>query len=225
MQCPVCGQLRYKRDWMPSQWKKCNPKTNEHGCCRQCDPQCIAPAIDRSAEVNKAIDAIIVLMRTMSSDARNRIGRFIVEWMSKLSHAERKNFSYYGAIHRRNTTDPLGRTIATVDTQAFLLDERRYFDPGNLVYSYAFRALWDNLYEEYQWSEETMGDIIEGIMGYCYLTALHGRKVLPGVARLSHLLEELSYNVWRILVYSVEVFFLCKDFYAFAYWVRCMIWT
>jgi len=230
MECPYCHEKRYSRDWMPSQWRGWTPETEFYHCCRQCDPECVAPARHRRVQVDEAIAAMTQRLRPISIAVRNYIGKFLQAWMNGLSYSQRKSFSHYGAIRRRSATDPVGRTtvmrtttIATHERD-FILNETNYFDPGNRVYSFAFRLLWDDLQKEHGWNEETMGDIIESILGYHYLCVEHRieGKVGPAPRLLSNFLDDLAYNVWRVLVYSTNANLWQNDFTAFSSMLRAL---
>jgi len=178
-----------------------------------------------AVQVGQAIAEMRRILLPMSTAVRDHIGKFLKVWMSDLSYSMRKGLSHYGAIRRRSASDPVGRheifTITTHDRD-FILDEKLYFDPGNLVYSFAFRLLWNDIWQQCGWNQETMGDIIESILGFHYLNVLHGRECVPAKA-LSNFFEDLSYNVWRVLLYSGDESLWRTGFPAFHDWVRVRI--
>ena len=227
MQCPFCREIRYSRDWKPSQWKAWNPETNDFHCCRQCDYNCIMPPREAEVQVGQAIAELRRILLSVSSAARDGIGKFVEKWMNDLSYDIRKGLSYYGAIRRRSASDPGGRHgifvfTATKHDRAFILDQRSYFDPGNLVYSFAFRLLWNDVWQKNGWNTETTGDIIEAILGLHYQAVLQNRECAPA-RRLSRLFDELTYNVWRVLLYSNDESLWRNGFPSFHDWIRVRI--
>ncbi len=40
-----------------------------------------------------------------------------------------------------------------------------YFDPSNRIYQFAFRLVFEELWQERQWNAETTGDISEAVIG------------------------------------------------------------
>jgi len=220
--------VRYKKDWKPSQWAAWNPETNDFHCCRQCDPNCILPQREAEVQVGQAIAELRRIVLSVSSALQARIGKFVEKWMSDLSYADRKALSHYGAIRRRSPNDPSGRkgvlgfTVTNLD-RPFILDERNYFDPGNLVYSFAFRLLWNDVWQKYGWNSETIGDIIEAILGFHYQQVLQNREHVPARS-LSRLFDDLTYNVYRVLLYSNDDRLWC-NFHAFHDWIRVRIYN
>ena len=98
-------------------------------------------------------------------------------WMASLSSIERKFFSHYGAV---GSTDVPFSGI----------------DPGNSVYSLVFSVLAMYTvpagHEALQWSEETVGDIIEGTLGYAWWLTHRPGVALGGAEEFA----EMMYADW-----------------------------
>jgi len=229
MQCPFCREIRYSKNWMPSQWKARNPEINDFHCCRVCDTKCIMPPRAAEEQVGLAIAELKRIVLSVTSVVRDGIGKFMEKWMSDLSYDNRKGLSHYGAICRRQARDPIGRRAifdftTTKHDRAFILDERSCFDPGNLVYTFAFRLLWDDVWQKYHWNAETTGDIIEGILGLHYQAVLQNRECVPA-RRLSRLLDDLTYNVWRVLWFHNDESLWRNGFPWFHDWIKVRIYN
>ena len=184
MECPRCGELRYKRSWKPSQWQGSSAYTDQFNCCRVCHPECLY------VDYSELIDAWQVMVHCASHlchgplCATSWLEEFIVGWMELPRH-DRKWLSYYGGIRRRLPTCPTGGTRVEGVLSPFADEEiprdhhdPQVFDPGNWIYRLATRMLVPQLLETYHWNAETVGDIWESLLGYAALP----QKMLHKVA-------------------------------------------
>ena len=89
--------------------------------------------------------------------------QFMEQWISEVPHASRKDWSHFGALRRQNSSDPRS-------SDGGAPQEAQYFDPGNWHYATSMRLLWPS---HSIWNQETVGDIVESLLGLQYLLA-HG---------------------------------------------------
>ena len=83
--------------------------------------------------------------------------------------AIRKFLSHYGALFTRQSNfseNHFGKAEGAVVEWAS-------FDPGNEAYAYAARAIWPGLFtgkfEQETYNDESMGDVIEAVLGYHHI--------------------------------------------------------
>ena len=96
---------------------------------------------------------------TIATMADHRVfGDFFDGWMQQ-SARSRKGLSYSGAL-RSQKGDPVRYTCPYTG--------QRYFDPTNMIYATAMCFLAPGLMVQRNWSDETRGDIFEGLIGYYY---------------------------------------------------------
>ena len=126
---------------------------------------------------------------------------FIVQFV--INHEkERKTLSYGGAIVQRRASDSLSWTDSVTGLE--------YFDPGNFVYFSAYVALVGSKPKTEHWErkDESVGDVIEAILGFCWKTR---REYSPDDAHVLLASPELHSGVsflqaeyfWNIVVYNV----------------------
>jgi hypothetical protein len=116
-------------------------------------------------------------------------------WMRDMSKANRKLLSHSGALLSRETRCP----VDYVSSEGL-----RFFDPGNYVYALAFDMLWPKLTAEYNWNNETKGDIMEAFMGLAFeknkARDMANQKWLEQASILAAYIDEMSYQVWSLSV-------------------------
>ena len=81
-------------------------------------------------------------------------------WM-QLPRATRKDSSYDGALFRRIQSDPVDFTRTYGGAQ--------YFDPGNEVYASSLESLLPEWCSRSELNNESLGDLVEGILGYAWM--------------------------------------------------------
>ena len=160
MQCPVCQQTRYSKEWTPGQWKAWSAVANGYNRCKPChsiwlsQPQ--AP-VERGETTRH-----IATIRMMRDKTNIQVFQdFLVQYMTDLSPYYRKILSYSGALYCRDDTDPVHWNCPKAQV--------RFFDPGNWVYYVAFLSIFDELLRHYGWNQETCGDIFESLLGLVYV--------------------------------------------------------
>ena len=125
-------------------------------------------------------------------------------WMQQGARS-RKDLSYSGAL-RSQKGDPVHYTCPHTG--------QRYFDPTNMIYATAMCFLAPSLMVQRNWSDETRGDIFEGLLGYYYEMKhtkqteidLHGladardvSMIIEGTSWLTHKLyntNEMDFYYW-----------------------------
>ena len=86
-------------------------------------------------------------------------------------HCPRKHWSYYGALSRERADDPRG--LASSDGAGWdaikpkNLDVTLFYDPGNQHYKVCMELLFPGAVTA--WNQETVGDIVESLLGLQYL--------------------------------------------------------
>ena len=107
---------------------------------------------------------------------RDHIRLFVEAWVSS-EYYPRKRLSHYGAIRRSiltqhgckiSSSTELGRT--PWGQKCKYIDPDHYFDPGNWHYKMCFVLLFGDV----PWNENTVGDILESILGTRYLIENEG---------------------------------------------------
>ena len=203
MQCPKCLQIRYSRSWKPSQWRNERAVIGEFNCCRECHYDCFLSPISPE----DALDQVRVLKKRYHHCAQqgwsDQLEKFFEEWVSKVPKYNRKYWSYFGALSRLDTDDPRGSTAVAIarwaDTNRKWLSCETYFDPGNWHYSICMRLLWPRLGSQGNWNDETIGDIVESLLGMQYLIAHR-----PNELKVRHFPDYLVkfLHDWCYVVYS-----------------------
>jgi len=135
------------------------------------------------------------------SDGGANQNEFLKEF-NEIVGTQRKDKSWRGAIVVRKASDPV-----------HYIDERtgiKYFDPSNEVYRAAYNAnAVVQQVKNREWTNaETVGDVIEAVLGHCWDTRrryglVEGNAVLARQYRRSgvSLLESEKY--WNTIVYNV----------------------
>ena len=85
-------------------------------------------------------------------------------------HQNRKYWSYFGALKRGEAEAPRAEEIVQWSpANPKHLDIKDYFDPGNWLYTVAMKVLFRQVLVENGWNEETVGDIVESLLGIQFL--------------------------------------------------------
>ena len=176
MNCPRCGETRYRYQWKPSQWAAVTAFVNDFNCCKVCSIDCYLPAnqAERSSDLNASeqaldLNARVELWVLFKFCTQNGwvpvLRRFFENWVAE-ERTWRKELSYYGALKRSRQSDPCGWAGRDSDLEKVKhLSMTGYFDPGNFHY----RKCFETLFGKVDWKAETVGDIIEGLLGMHYL--------------------------------------------------------
>ena len=131
-----------------------------------------------------------MLARMLEEAASYDFDGYVWNWMTLLER-HRKEWSYIGGLFSREECDPIHDFAENT------------FDPGNWYYSKVLKMLCPRLLTGdgelgrealVDWTEETQGDICEGIMGVYFLTL--GTKPFESTPPTSvipvHLLEKVG---------------------------------
>ena len=100
--------------------------------------------------------------------------------------------SYFGALHRTHPSDPCGVCVVGDEPSPYLRQED-YFDPGNAHYKLCFVLLFGDM----SWNAETVGDIIESILGMQYLLK---HSAVPDVPNFPHSFANFLHD-WCLALY------------------------
>jgi hypothetical protein len=102
-----------------------------------------------SSRINQAFAKLATEASVLLGNSRrfDYVQSFFIAWMDRLSAEVRKNMSYEGALSRNGGAPD--------------------HDPGNWVYSKALNLLFP--WMSSKWNDETVGDILEGVLGYARL--------------------------------------------------------
>ena len=88
-------------------------------------------------------------------------------WESELLQATRKEMSHYGALPVSYPWEPTHWTdVVTGDAQS----ASKFYDAGNDVYAFAIHALFPNAESTSRYNSKYLGDVIEGVLGFCWVT-------------------------------------------------------
>ena len=208
MECPVCKQERYSRDWKRSQWNTSSPLTFQFNCCKQCNADGYFVASD---ELIRCLEHIETYMAALHSSGIQWIPLFN-KWM-EMRHDVRKQLSYRGGIRLRHGDKPLH---PRADHEATRNDPRwswadYYIDPGNFVYGLAMRMMWPQFVKSgnVEYNDETLGDILEGILGLGYEYSETWTKA----SKEAYLcLDSFVYWVYRFACAAKNSIWQCKSF-------------
>jgi hypothetical protein len=156
MHCPACGEDRPRRDWRDSQWVHRTAFAKGYDSCKQCWAR--GPTAEEREEYAAHLDMIKMDVEAWGSGQV----AFIEEWFGSRSQPTRKWLSHRGAIPRRQLSDP-GQWLHR-------RSETWHFDPGNAVYKDAIRRTFPVIFNRLGISNEvTCGDLLESILGYCFI--------------------------------------------------------
>ena len=123
MLCPICGWIRNKKAWRPSQWKAERALIDNYRQCKVCDneldheetwyrrpgtstphsqtgAQSRAPQPHPCPAPGELLEDACVLQNWASSIDSSTFGEFVQQWM-KLDKKERKTLSHNGAVRCR----------------------------------------------------------------------------------------------------------------------------
>ena len=183
MNCPSCGEIRYSKHWKPSQWAAWRAEVNDFNCCKVCSIECIlaVPPEYQRDELRECATLYTIWCCCIQNGWLVQLRRFFEYWVAA-EHLWRKEASYYGALKRTKATDPQGllnNRWRRSEKNIIKYNPDDYFDPGNAHYKWCFEAL---LGETPGWNAETIGDIIESLLGLQFLVRGQGLKLryLPG---------------------------------------------
>ena len=187
MQCPMCEEIRYSRCWTRSQWQAHSPRTPNYNCCAVCSPTHWKPEEGYgrdhwTTEIARLEDFML------SGGLRARFHDFFEAWL-ELPKSVRKEYSYYGGIRTR-LRDSAQLTFRP-STEYRTED---YFDPGNHIYSYAFKSLWPQVAAERGLGIVSIGDILESVLGFQW--RYHGRTS-EGWLSAAKWIDAYVYAVYR----------------------------
>ena len=200
MQCPRCGHVRYKRDWMPSQWRASCATTYQFNCCKICSP-------DGFWSSSTALQEALGDLRSVMSVVRQQKDvwlEFFREWMT-LPHRIRKELSYHGGIRVQQGESRMSVHCGTLDARVRADDSCQFHDPGNFIYALAMRLMWPEFGRD-GYNQETIGDIFEGILA---LHLFYGEQWSPGCASAHALLESYLRQVARFGMLAKDKIWNC----------------
>ena len=168
MQCPECRELRYKRDWKPSQWIACQPVINDFTCCKICSPECYIVSGHLEAEALTLCKSLYNRYRTEITTELTinfRFRQFIDTWVTTLEYSTRKHWSHSGALRMPNFSREEEAGLPKPWSKDQRLQTDRYFDPGSWHYKVSMGVVLG----EMPYNEETVGDIVESLLGLQYI--------------------------------------------------------
>ena len=156
MTCTRCGLALSRKHWRPSQWTHQTQIVAPYHCCKPC--WSLGPNQRELDEYTARME----LIRYDVEDWGSGQADFLMEFNAYAEAAGcRKRLSHRGALPTFLPTDPVHWTDPRTG--------QGYFDPGNAVYKQAVQYACPQFLEETGMSnEETIGDVIEALLG-CYL--------------------------------------------------------
>ena len=178
MQCPACGEVRYSKHWKRSQWVAWTAEVHEYNCCKLCSRDgYVSRSLEQQHQAAQCVqDLYQTFLLCTANGWRDHIRLFVEAWVSS-EYCPRQRLSHYGAIRRSILTHhgckipsstELGRT--PWGQKCKYIDPDHYFDPGNWHYKICFVLLFGDV----PWNENTVGDILESILGTRYLIENEG---------------------------------------------------
>jgi len=153
----------------------------------------------------KIIQKLSRLLDVHRGNAHLKSGAFLHSWM-EMPYQWRKSLSHKGGVRRRKVLrsrhgercNPCGASRSRT---------QETFDPGNTVYAFALRLLWNHVYEQAGWNQVTCGDIFESILAYVNLR--NKRRDGP-VGRdsswtaVADFIDALCYCTWMFMLLHAE---------------------
>ena len=181
MQCPFCCEIRYSKYWKPSQWYSENPITDQFNCCKICSKDGFLSTAGELLDELHRLKTCMNVLKEMPQWLR-----LFEKWM-EMPFYIRKELSYNGGIRRD-----------------FHHGSLSYYDAGNAVYGFAMRLMWPTFAFHYQYNDETLGDIFEGILALHYLhghswcnSRLDAHRALENYLRSVSQFCKLSHAPWK----------------------------
>ena len=74
-----------------------------------------------------------------------------------------------------------------------------YYDPGNLVYMYAMKLMFNEIFASVNWNRETVGDIFESILGLYYLRGRGGKQCPITLVRMAEWLDQYISAIYEFM--------------------------
>lgn len=124
-----------------------------------------------------------------------KFAAFFEEWMWEFDADTRKNLSHAGGIRRSDPCHPCH----------WLQGTKEMFDPGNYIYSQCMKAVLRRP-DAYGWSDETWGDIAEGILAvasgeYKIDVSTVAEKAKVEVCAVAMFVETASRHMYTVMSY------------------------
>ena len=143
------------------------------------------------------------LLEIKMKNVHLKSGDFLNLWMT-LPHRWRKSLSHHGAVRLRPVLSPKLGYRDTPKWKMKQLDADEYFDPGNIVYMFALRLVWNQIWEPAGWNKETCGDIFESSLGYVKVRNDAGLAVAERKSeiQLAAFIDSLCYCTWAFMWFS-----------------------
>ena len=182
----MCLQIRYKKEWRPSQWSSYDPYANEYIGCRDChDSGCGSTR----ESLNDLLSQLLALRPPPLG--RQRFLSFVEVWVEGVPFQTRKDLSHFGALACRDKLDP----VHWIDKNT----GKHYFDPTNDIYMLALQFVIGPTVVSWL-NKRSAGDVIESLLGICFLKGSTPWKEQSAQQqiRVAGWLEDVSYLVYRI---------------------------
>jgi hypothetical protein len=189
MICPKCHVYRSRKDWKASQWWAYRADIHDFNCCKACSPDGIA--VEAPLVQLEALEYVRNLRRSFEHCTSNgwaaRLALLFEHWVWS-PHGPRKIWSYYGALSRERKDDPCGLVSvcgARWDpSNPKSLDPNLFYDPSNSHYKLCMELLFPGALRA--WNQETVGDIVESLLGLQYLIENDMMGARSGVPAFPH---------------------------------------
>jgi len=153
----------------------------------------------------KIIQKLSRLLSVQRGKEYLKSGAFLHAWMEMPYHW-RKSLSHTGGVRRRELLRPR-HELKWHPYGASRSRTQKTFDPGNKVYAFALRLLWNHIYEQSGWNEVTRGGIFESIFAY---VNLKNKKPDGRVGRDSswteaaEFIDESCYCTWMFMLLHAD---------------------
>jgi hypothetical protein len=207
MLCPVCHRWEHKELWSPAQWKSSKPilLDLQRNCCARCSSNHWAAHTPVPTLARETIDDLRQHMMAVASMInRPRAESFMKAWMYMLGKSYRKDMSHHGVLKWREYYTDINNAKGLWTNPA---TGERFHDPGNYIYARAFHLAFPGLGASAGWSQETMGDIFEALLGLVIADDMCGQEGRLGHPRYSKTapqrllagwVDEFAHAVWVV---------------------------
>ena len=183
-------EVRFSRDWRPSQWKEYNPFANEFRGCRSCHDS--AHTQERTCSSQHLAQETLQHLATLVPNAKGRacMSRWILKWESGLPATTRKLLSHYGAVKCRTAAEGVSWEGA---------DGRKYFDATNDIYARVIWLLCDAELVGHR-CNESCGDFCERWLGLGFLREHERDDRSIQMCQLATWIEDVTYLVYVLMI-------------------------
>ena len=183
MFCPVCQQVRYKKEWRPSQWSNNSPcdAWQRYDRCKSCDPLELAGLTEGECDV-----LLMHLERLVQLTANPEIQQFADSFLMRWCEG-----SFYEVFASSGTPYGEGK------------------DYGNCCYGLVLRLLFPQFVENRELLDmEITGDILESLWFYAELKGCHDHPFFKALYCTTAVVKRLRVCLGSTATVQKSIFYM-----------------